>query len=164
MKKLVNKAAYKYFLNLKETHSKLDEIVYSKFELQPYLTTEILTQKQKELLYLLRSKCHSSKMNFRKLHRANLTCIFQCPVNEDQRHAFSHCQSITNRIKHSSLVQYEQIFGPLHEQIEAMKIYSKIELLRIHTMKRHVLPGELPCQDPCTFHDLLNGAADFISS
>ena len=83
IKKLVNKAAYKYFLNLKETHSKLDEIVYSKFELQPYLTTKMLTQKQKELLYLLRSKCHSSKMNFRKLHRANLTCIFQCPVNED---------------------------------------------------------------------------------
>ena len=79
-------------------------------------------------------------------------------MNEDQIHAFSHCLPITNRIENSSLVQYEHKFGPLHEQIEAIQILSKIELLRIHTLKRHVLPGGLPCQDPCTFHDILNGA------
>ena len=75
----------------------------------------------------------------------------------------SEWRSKTCLFENSSSVQYEQIFGPLHEQIEAMKIYSKIELLRIHTLKRHVLPGGLPCQDPCTFDDLLNGAANIIS-
>ena len=41
-------------------------------------------------------------------------------------------------------MQFEKIFGPIHEQIEAIQIFSKIELLRNHTMKRHVLPKGLP--------------------
>ena len=57
-------------------------------------------------------------------------------------------------------VQYEHIFGTLDEQIEVMKIFAKIEQLRNHIMKRHVLPGGQHCQDPCTFHYILNGAAD----
>ena len=126
IKGLVNKAAYQYFLNLKETNSKLYETVYSRFELQPYLKTKLLDQNQKELLYCLRSKCHSSKINLRKLHRGTLQCIFHCAIDEDQRHAFTTCQHILSRIKQSELVKYYQIFGPLHEQIEAMQIFSKI--------------------------------------
>ena len=37
IKELINKAAFKMFLNLKNTHTKLDDVSYSKFERQPYL-------------------------------------------------------------------------------------------------------------------------------
>ena len=160
---MVNKAAFNYFLNIKETHSKLDETLYTQFELQPYLTTSLLTQSEKELLYLLRSKCHSSKNNFRKLHKNNTQCQFQCGTAEDQRHTFSKCKHLVNKINNSLLVQYEHIFGTLDEQIEVMKIFAKIEQLRNHIMKRHVLPGGQHCQDPCTFHCILNGAPETIS-
>ena len=69
-----------------------------------------------------------------------------------------------NKINNSLLVQYEHIFGTLDEQIEVMKIFSKIEQLRNHIMKRHVLPGGQHCQDPCIFGYTLNGAADIFSS
>ena len=126
IKNLVNKAAFNYFLNIKETHSKLDETLYTQFELQPYLTTSLLTQSEKELLYLLRSKCHSSKNNFRKLHKNNTQCQFQCGTAEDQRHTFFKCKHLVNKINNSLLVHYEHIFGTLDEQIEVMKIFAKI--------------------------------------
>ena len=37
MKYLINKAAFKYFLTVKETHSKLNDVTYKKFQIQPYL-------------------------------------------------------------------------------------------------------------------------------
>ena len=160
----MNKAAFKYFLKIKEGHTKLNETIYTEFVLQPYLTTKLLNKSEKKLLYLLRSKCHSAKNNFRKLHKSSVQCIFQCSENEDQRHAFSHCQSIIKKIDGSDKVQYEQIFGPLHEQRDAIRIFSKIDQLRNHTIKKHLLPGGSSCQDPCTFEHVLNGATDTISA
>ena len=40
IKDLVNKAALKYFLQVKEDHTKLNETIYTEFVLQPYLTTK----------------------------------------------------------------------------------------------------------------------------
>ena len=64
IKALINKAAFKYFMKLKEKHSKLDKITYTQLKLQPYLSTTNITNKHKQLLYLLRSHCYSAKLNF----------------------------------------------------------------------------------------------------
>ena len=61
IKDLVIKAAFKYFLKIKEGHTKLNETIYTEFVLQPYLKTKLLNKSEKKLLYLLRSKCHSAK-------------------------------------------------------------------------------------------------------
>ena len=81
-------------------------------------------------------------------------------MNNDQRHAFSHCQIITNKIENSSSGRYEHCFGTIHKQLEVIQIFRKIELLRIHTWKQHILPGGLPCQDPAHFM-ILNFATDY---
>ena len=128
--------------------------------LQPYLTTKLLNTNQKKLLYLLRSKCHNAKIYFKKLHKNDFQCVFQCSASEDQRHAFSKCQPIIKKINGSDQVQYEQIFGSLHEQIEVIKIFSKIDQLRSHIIKKHLRPGGSICQDLCTFEHIINGAAD----
>ena len=70
------------------------------------------------------------------------------------------CQTIAKNINGSGTIKYEQIFRSLYEQIEAVRIFIKIEKLRKHTISNHLLPGGRDCQDPCTFDIVLNSAAD----
>ena len=39
IKEMINKGSFQMFINLKNTHSKLNDIVYSQFERQSYLTS-----------------------------------------------------------------------------------------------------------------------------
>ena len=88
----------------------------------------------------------------------------QCPNDEDQRHVFIHCQPVLKQLNYSAVLQYEDIFGTLHEQVNVIKVFSQIELTRNHIKKNHLLPGGGNCQDPCTFGHISNGAADIIGS
>ena len=148
----------------KEGHTKLDNITYTKLKLQPYLSSSLIDNNQKKLLYILRSKCHNSKMNFSKLNRNNLRCVLFCQQNEDQVHIFTQCQPLMNRLNILDAVQYNNISGSLHEQIEIITLLYKIDQTRNHIMKNHLLPGGRDCQDPCTLDIMFNGAADTISS
>ena len=69
MKHLINIAAFKYFTQLKETHKKIKDLQYEKLSIQPYLVSKVFTKNEKELLYVLRSKCHRSKFNFKKFNK-----------------------------------------------------------------------------------------------
>jgi hypothetical protein len=66
IKVLVKKAAFKYFMELKLTHRKLDFVNYDKLQIQPYLVNSNLNNNEKSLLYCLRSHCHKAKYNLRK--------------------------------------------------------------------------------------------------
>ena len=108
IKSLINKAAFKYFLSVKETHTKLNNVTYKKFELLSYLASKHISNEEKQLLYKLRSKCHDSKTNFKKLNKNNLKCVFGCSTNEDQEHSFIHCLPIVTKINKSSKEQYKR--------------------------------------------------------
>ena len=99
IKHLINKAAFKHLMTVKETHSKLNDITYSELKVQPYLTLDLLNNGQKELLYKLRSKCHESKLNFYKMHKNNLKCVFGCSKNGDQENEFLYCWPNVSQIK-----------------------------------------------------------------
>ena len=90
--KLIRISAFTYFMNCKETHSKLDPIHYEKFEVQKYLCSKSINNKYKKLLYLLCSRCFDAKSNFKKLFKNNQNCRFGCLVTEDQNHIFKNCQ------------------------------------------------------------------------
>ena len=72
----VKKAAFEYFQNEKNKHSKLDEVNYEEFKTQNYLTNKQFNSKERNLLYSLRSRCYDSKNNFRKMNKHNLKYIF----------------------------------------------------------------------------------------
>ena len=161
--KQIKKSAFTYFLNLKETHSKLDSVHYDTLETQKYLGSKLINNKEKKLLYLLRSRCYDAKSNFKKLFKNNLKCRFGCLVPEDQAHIFENCQilnSIHSR-NNNSKIDYISIFGDLTIQIRTIKLCSGIEKIRLHLLKNHLLPGGAVSQDPCKFDCiLLNFAAD----
>ena len=59
--KLIKNAAFQYFNKLKETHKKLDQVEYKELKMQKYLGSKLLSNKEKKLLYLLRSRCYNVK-------------------------------------------------------------------------------------------------------
>ena len=58
----------------------------------------------------MRSNCHSSKMNFKKMYKNDTKCTLKCPQDEDQRHIFMQCQPLPSVVKQSGLISYEDIF------------------------------------------------------
>ena len=153
----MDKAAFKYFLKIKEAHTKLDKIEYTQLRIQPYLSTTLITNKQKQLLYILRSNCHSEKMNFKKLNRNNLNFVL-CSKPEDQAHTFTQCPPIMNYFK-TNCLDFSNIYSSLEHQVKTIKVFYQIDQTKQHILKKYLLPGGRDCQDPCTFDILLDSAS-----
>ena len=98
----------------------------------------------------MRANCYNVKCNFKKLYRNNLACVLGCQQSEDQYHAFTQCQPIRDILKNVDSLQYNNIFGPTHDQIEVVNTIYQIDQLRTHIIKKHIPPGGADCQDPCT--------------
>ena len=160
--KQIRKSAFTFFMNLKETHTKLDSVNYDKLETQKYLGSKLLTNKEKQLLYLLRSRCYDAKSNFKKIFKNNIKCRFGCLVPEDQAHIFKNCPKLNSIHKrnNNTNIEYNDIFCDVTIQIRTIKLFSGIEKIKLH-LKDHLLPGGGFSQDPCKFNCvLLDFAAD----
>ena len=100
------------------------------------------------------------------MHKNHLKCVFGCPQNEDQKHAFLYCWPIVSKIENHHVTQYNNLFGNLQEQVKTIQIFSQIERMRKHTLlllncTDQTLPGG-PTPGPCTFDVLLDGATDVV--
>ena len=106
----MKKAAFQEYLSQKQGKKKLDDIKYDCFSIQPYLKSAEFSVKERELLYSLRSRSHEAKINYRKMNKNRLKCIFQCTSDEDQRHIFANCEALkSSQNKH--YLRYEDIFS-----------------------------------------------------
>ena len=149
IKALVNKAALNYYNELKLSHRKLDCVKYDKLQIQSYLTSSLLNNKEKSLLYCLRSHCHKSKQNFRKMHRNNTMCSFGCLEYEDQEHIFTKCRPILTQTGYVNNLSYQNIFGNLNDQLQVLPKFYQIEKTRLHMME-HLIDGRQCSQNTCT--------------
>ena len=79
IKSKINEAAFKYLKDLQQTHSKVKNVKYEKFETQQYLTSQLFTNKETSLLYSLRTKTTKIfKANFTSLYNGNVECPLKC--------------------------------------------------------------------------------------
>ena len=108
----------------------MKNISYEHLELQNYMNHPKFGQKEIKLMCLLRSKTHSAKLNFRKMHKNDLKCSFQCNTVESQEHIFEECQPIHTQLKKPSIVQLSKIFGSLSEQLDIIDALMEIESIR----------------------------------
>ena len=76
--KLVKKAAFSEYIKEKEQKSKLNNLTYETFNIQPYLTKCGLTKKEISILFSLRSNSHPAKCNYKKMYSNSLQCSFGC--------------------------------------------------------------------------------------
>ena len=139
--KLVRAAAFRDLIIQKEKHSKLNDLTYTQLKIQPYLSSKLFNNKERKLLFSLRSRCYLSKMNFKKMYKYDLKCIFGCNSDEDQRHIFTQCESIVAETN-TQYTLYNNIFcSDVNKLKEAASIFLKIDTNR-QDLKDKILPGE----------------------
>ena len=137
IKKLIKKAAFKNFIQLKDQHSKLDGITYTSLNVQPYLTDKRFGREERKLLGLLRSRCHDSKNNFKKFYKNDILCRYGCQSAETQIHLLTQCKILDS---HTGAPNYEYIFMDSNRQKEAIQYFIQVEKVR-NQLKENLIPG-----------------------
>ena len=80
-------AAFKDLLNKQKEHSKVRNIKYDDFVIQPYLTSELFQPKIAKIVTAIRSKCvRGIKENFPKQYKYNMKCPLQSDTEDTQEH------------------------------------------------------------------------------
>ena len=100
--------AFKELLKLKETHSKMDKIIYKKLEIEPYLKSTKIYPEKAKLLYKLRTHMADVKSNFSRYYFYNLICPL-CENTEDTQVHLLTCEKIHKTQLNSN--NYEAIFS-----------------------------------------------------
>ena len=128
IKTLVKKAAFQELLEEKNKLSKIRDIDYDFYEIQPYLKSNEFTHEERILLYALRSRMHPAKLNYRKMHSDDLQCSYGCNAYEDQRHLFQECSILGSKDQEDI---YDFIFKDTGKQKQAAFKFIQIERRRI---------------------------------
>ena len=135
------KYAFKEYQNIKDTHSKLEGVKYNKMSIQPYLRSKFFRNNERNLLYALRSNCHTSKFNFKKMYRDGLQCRFGCNAIETQVHTFTQCKTLLQEAKlEQTFLNFNDIFGNTCAQKKIIEKFVIIEQTR-NELKEKLLPG-----------------------
>ena len=132
IKRSIEKKAFQNLMAIKQTHSKVEKLVYEKIEMQSYfLPNKIDCSKEDiQLIFKIRSKMTNVKMNRKKLFKTH-ECSVCLDENETQEHIYT-CDEIwekRGKIK-ENIPKYEQIMtGNRKEKILVANIFK--ENLRI---------------------------------
>ena len=141
IKKLIRKAAFEELTVKKNSLTKVKDIKYEAFAIQPYLKSTDFNTKERNLLYSLRSRMYAAKINFRKLHSLNLKCIHGCNKDEDQRHIFEECEILKSN---NNIKLYDYIFQDIVKQRQAISAFILIEERRNMLIKGDEDKGQSP--------------------
>ena len=91
--------ALKYLLNMKQEHSKMDDLVYNELKLQPYLKAKNIPVHEAKNLFKYRVKVANFKENYRERYKDTVTVCPLCTIHLDtQAHALQ-CPEIKAKIK-----------------------------------------------------------------
>ena len=76
-------------------------------------------------------------MNFKKMNKGDLKCIFLCHQEETQDYIFETCPAIRQKLDFSLSMKLDSIYGDVTEQFKAIQVFEKIDDMR--TMMRKEL-------------------------
>ena len=112
-KNLVKKKAHEYefneLMNTKQKHSKLNDLNYTKLEMQRYLKLENLTTIEAQALFRYRVRMANYGENFRG-RNTSILCPLCNTHLDNQKMCFENCQVLKKHITMSG--SYNQIFNP----------------------------------------------------
>ena len=149
VKTKVREAALKYLKVKQQTHTKVQNILYNKLEIQPYLKSVLFNNDETKLLFSLRTRTSESfKCNFRNLYRGQVDCPLQCwdageePIEDSQQHILE-CKKM--QIENSNValgkVVYNDLFGEVSRQKEAITLFAELMEMKENQMKSP--PGDM---------------------
>ena len=129
IQKVIAKKTFEYLLKIKEKHSKLKDIIYTKFKLQNYLkSNNNLTYEQKSTLFKFRVREIEVKNNYKNKY-PNQKCEL-CTSNEDDtqyhllqcEYLIRNCAKLANNVT----IEYEDIFEDSDKQLNAAKLLHEV--------------------------------------
>ena len=138
VKNKIEKFAEKYLLELKNSHTKTENIKFSGFKPAPYLMSKNLTTGEMRTLFQLRTRMIDVKGNFSSAHTNNMWCKLCHLFIETQQHLLE-CPEIRLRTKNLinfKEAEYEMVFGNLKNQEKIAKIYKIIIEARNDMIKK----------------------------
>ena len=146
-KKLINEKIRNitnaYLLELRDDPSRSkSKKFYPSEELKDYLKSNELTTEEKQLLFLMKSRMTNLKWNFKGKYKNDMNCSL-CKLNfvESETHLLQ-CDQLTcepGLVEEMKKIQYDDIFGTLSEQIQAVKIWKKIFKMRAKKLEERKL-------------------------
>ena len=134
LKSLVKKCVFKsVFTSLKSaqsSHSKIKSIKYNKFEMQPYLESELFTTEETEMVFNIRANTVTGyKACFKTLYQSNMNCKLGCPVEDSIEHVFK-CKKI-DECSMKTNISLRAMFASVEEQREAVSVFTQRENIRM---------------------------------
>ena len=87
-----------------------------------------LSNKEINLLFLLRSRSHPAKSNYKKMHNNQLLCRFGCLNDKNQQHIFESCQTLRDQLVLRDGIKTNDIYGNLS--------HTKTSNFKFHTDRR----------------------------
>ena len=106
VKKYVLAAAFKQYLTIKQSKSKVKNIQYDELKIQPYLSSNLFSNEECYLLFNLRSRMIDVKNNFKSKFSENMNCRMNCSEEEN----ISHFMSCPVLLRELSLNEKKNIF------------------------------------------------------
>ena len=139
IKKSVRHAAFNELLNEQKEHSKVKDIKYEKFDVQPYLKSSMFTNEDVSLLAALRSHTvRGIRCNFKNCYKPNIFCPLKCwptgspPIEDTQEHLLV-CTQLkivhTNTVANTK-INYCDIYGELVKQKAVVSLFKQLIGLR----------------------------------
>ena len=119
----ISKRAFERLIEMKEKHSKLDNLKYSNLKMQNYLKPSRVkaTQNEIETIFKMRSRMTDVKLNFRRKYE-NLDCRACNQEEESQKHLYECLEILKNKEIKTKMMKYDQIFGEnSRNQVEIAK-------------------------------------------
>ena len=138
IRKLIKAAAFKELSEIQAGHIKVNIIVYKSLDTQEYLLSSQFSNEEAKILFALRShSIRGIKANFSSANKENIYCPLKCdttPMIDEQRHLLV-CKVICSSLSISQLealktTQYEDIYGSIHKQKEAVIVFRWLLALR----------------------------------
>ena len=153
VKKMVRKQALHELKSIQKGHKKVKHIPFRQLVTpQEYLTSNMLTNKMKSLLFNIR--CESLKTirnNFHKFYNNDITCKLCGTTEIDSQEHLLRCHIVTSKLSPEmdslwKTVQYQHIYGNTQEQYMVVKVFQALLKIRHRLLKdqqEHRLPRPL---------------------
>jgi hypothetical protein len=121
IKKKVRQQVFLVLKVVQQSHSKVKEIKYNRFQTQEYMMTPLLTNQEVSTLFSLRTRTFRSVYNN---FGQKKNCVLGCSVIDSQEHWITCSKTLANQ---QTQVKYSDIYGDIHKQVQIVKLFSKLE-------------------------------------
>ena len=133
VKEKIRISAFEYLKKIQTKHSKIRDIHYPKLETQQYMTSEMFSNEEVNLLHALRARYINVKANFSSRFLNNMLCPLCKTERDDQPHILD-CPVLKRKFKSTETLtdknQYQDIFADLKKQKGITHLYAQLMRIR----------------------------------